>query len=270
MAKGEAYYLKHDNDAFTDPKIIKLRMKFGLESYALYWRILEILFDEPDNRLAVEQNTYDLISFDTRTNLSVEDVIRYMIDIELLSVDEETDELYSASLDRRVATMKGISESRAEAGRRSGEARKKKQRAKALLEQTRTLVQQEPNKKEEDQSISEEVINYLNTKAGSKYRSQTEATKRLIRARQKEGYEIEDFKTVIDKKFAEWKGTDMEKFIRPETLFGTKFESYLNQKIIAGKTNQGNNYQKPLPETYEDNPNDFTSLIKQRNSEGRS
>ena len=37
---------------------------------------------------------------------------------------------------------------------------------------------------------------------------------------------------VIDKKFEEWHGTDMEKFLRPETLFTGKFESYLNQKIV--------------------------------------
>ena len=40
---------------------------------------------------------------------------------------------------------------------------------------------------------------------------------------------IDDFKTVIDKKADDWIGTDMEKYLRPETLFGTKFESYLNQ-----------------------------------------
>jgi hypothetical protein len=39
---------------------------------------------------------------------------------------------------------------------------------------------------------------------------------------------------VIDNKVSEWKNTEMAKFIRPETLFGTKFESYLNQK--KGKT----------------------------------
>jgi len=45
-----------------------------------------------------------------------------------------------------------------------------------------------------------------------------------------DGYKLEDFQTVISKKCAEWKGTDMEKYLRPETLFGTKFESYLNAK----------------------------------------
>ncbi len=74
----------------------------------------------------------------------------------------------------------------------------------------------------------EKVVEYLNEKAGTKYRAGTESTARHIRARLKEGYTVDNFFTVIDKKVAEWKGTDMEKYLRPETLFGAKFESYLN------------------------------------------
>ena len=54
-------------------------------------------------------------------------------------------------------------------------------------------------------------------------------------ARLNEGYSLDDFKQVIEKKVNEWKGTEMEKYLRPETLFGTKFENYLNQKIAKKK-----------------------------------
>ena len=46
----------------------------------------------------------------------------------------------------------------------------------------------------------------------------------------KEGYKKEDFIGVIDKKYKEWKDTEREKYVRPETLFGDKFEAYVNQK----------------------------------------
>ena len=75
------------------------------------------------------------------------------------------------------------------------------------------------------------IVQYLNDVCGTRYRYQTKGTQEHINARLKEGYTVEDFKTVIDKKFEEWHGTDMEKFLRPETLFARKFESYLNQKI---------------------------------------
>ena len=82
-----------------------------------------------------------------------------------------------------------------------------------------------------------EIIDYLNLKAGTSYKATSKKTQTLIHARCAEGFSLDDFKTVIDKKITEWKGTEFEKFIRPETLFGTKFESYLNQKEGQPKTN---------------------------------
>jgi uncharacterized phage protein (TIGR02220 family) len=76
------------------------------------------------------------------------------------------------------------------------------------------------------------IVEHLNKSASTKYKSTTTKTQNLIKARADEGFTLEDFITVIDKKAAEWKNSDMEKYLRPETLFGTKFESYLNAKII--------------------------------------
>lgn len=82
-----------------------------------------------------------------------------------------------------------------------------------------------------DNFIIEQVVNYLNERVGSNYKSNTPKTRDKIKARINEGFVLEDFKKVIDIKFIEWKGTEFEKYLRPETLFGTKFESYLNQKV---------------------------------------
>ena len=79
------------------------------------------------------------------------------------------------------------------------------------------------------------IIDYLNSATSSNYRYQSKATQRLIKARLNDGFTVADFKEVIDKKVKEWKGTEMEKYLRPETLFGTKFESYLNQKEVVAK-----------------------------------
>ena len=73
------------------------------------------------------------------------------------------------------------------------------------------------------------IVDFLNFRAGKSYKPSTPKTSRLIAARLKEGFAFEDFAQVIDKKCAEWLGTEMEKYLRPETLFGTKFEGYLNQ-----------------------------------------
>lgn len=83
-----------------------------------------------------------------------------------------------------------------------------------------------------------QIVNYLNDVSNSNYRSSSKKTQSLIKARLNEGFKVEDFKKVIDNKCKEWKGTEFEKYLRPETLFGTKFESYLNQKIIKPKNNE--------------------------------
>lgn len=79
----------------------------------------------------------------------------------------------------------------------------------------------------------EEVIEYLNNKINASYRANTKSTVSVIMARLNENYTVEDFKLVIDKKSKEWLGSTMEKYLTPQTLFGNKFEQYINQKIIT-------------------------------------
>ena len=83
--------------------------------------------------------------------------------------------------------------------------------------------------------IIKDIVEYLNQRTGKKYRFGSSSTQLKIKARLNEGYTEEDFRKVIDIKTDEWKGTDMEQYLRPETLFGNKFESYLNQTPKKGK-----------------------------------
>lgn len=83
---------------------------------------------------------------------------------------------------------------------------------------------------QENDDFCKEVIDHLNAKIGSSYRSNSKKTKSLINARKSDGFTLDDFKTVIDKKTASWlNDSQMAKYLRPETLFGTKFEGYLNE-----------------------------------------
>ena len=75
-----------------------------------------------------------------------------------------------------------------------------------------------------------EIIAYLNEKTGKSFRDDSKDTRKHIAARIKEGYTKEDFFKVIDIKVAEWAGTEMDDYLRPSTLFSTKFEGYLNQR----------------------------------------
>lgn len=75
----------------------------------------------------------------------------------------------------------------------------------------------------------EEIVDYLNRKTSANYKSTTKPTQRLIKARWHEGYRLDDFKKVVDNKASEWQGdSKMWKYMRPATLFGSKFDDYLN------------------------------------------
>lgn len=81
-----------------------------------------------------------------------------------------------------------------------------------------------------------EIVNYLNEKTGKNFLHTTKKTKELIKARWNEGFRLEHFKRVIDIKTADWKNNKkMNKFLRPQTLFGTNFESYLNEEVTVQK-----------------------------------
>lgn len=110
--------------------------------------------------------------------------------------------------------------------------------------------------KEENNEIYINIVSFLNEKAGTKYKPTTGKTKSCIHARLQEGFTLEDFQIVIEKKCAEWIGTEYEKYLRPETLFGTKFESYLNAQTSAPASSMGKQQQKPKSEY-----NDFMAQL---------
>lgn len=120
------------------------------------------------------------------------------------------------------------------------------------IEEDRETEEDKKNNTEESQEKTEvykNIIAYLNEKAGTRYKHTTGKTRDCIRARIKEGFDLDDFKAVIDKKCADWLGDEkMERYLRPETLFSPKFEGYLNEKPRKA----GNNYGSDRKDTGND------------------
>lgn len=87
-------------------------------------------------------------------------------------------------------------------------------------------------KTEEFKEEIDTIIDFFNSVTGKTYRKTTKSIRQMIGARLKEHYTVDDFKTVINKKYSDWHNNpDMEMYIRPSTLFTPKhFEDYLNQE----------------------------------------
>lgn len=83
----------------------------------------------------------------------------------------------------------------------------------------------------------EKIVNRLNELSGASYWHDSKNTRSLIKARFNEGFTENDFMIVIEKMCYLWnkepkKGEkDMRLYLRPSTLFGNKFEQYLNMNV---------------------------------------
>lgn len=87
------------------------------------------------------------------------------------------------------------------------------------------------------------IVDYLNDKTGKRFEDKSEDTRRFIKARIDEGHTVEEFFRVIDNMVAKWKGDPkMDDYLRPSTLFGTKFESYLNVRMDLPQKNRFSAY----------------------------
>ena len=101
------------------------------------------------------------------------------------------------------------------------------------------IINTDSSNTQKEQLPYKEIIDYLNLKLGSKYKHDSQETRKHIRARFNQGFTLKDFYTVIDKKVLLWgKDLKMQAFLRPETLFSPKFESYLNEVVTQAKALQ--------------------------------
>lgn len=151
--------------------------------------------------------------------------------LEKFSVDENGD-YYSERMEKEIQKRNNYSKSRSN-NRKETHGETHEEHMKNISSSYEKHMETETEIETEKENINKEereIVDYLNQRTGKNYRHSSRATKDKIRARLNEGYTVDEFKRVIDVKAAEWMGTEQEKYLRPETLFGTKFEGYLNQR----------------------------------------
>lgn len=243
----DAYYFSHDSNARHDPKVLAMRSVYGAEGYGWYWMIIEMLREQPDYKLKIDKYTWNALAMQLQCDADA--VNRFASDCmnEFCLLNSDGEFLWSDSLLRRM-TQKDI---KSEKARKAAEVRWGKTNngkdssdsentsnnsiANAKQTQSKGNAIKESKGKESNVDINNNIVvivDYLNKKADTNYKPNNKKTKQLIKARLNEGFNVDNFEKVIENKVYEWKGTDYEKYLRPETLFGTKFESYLNQRKV--------------------------------------
>ena len=153
----KTYYFQHDFEAISDPKIQYLIAKFGGTGYALWWRIVEMLHQDENNKLPLREYVY--LSIDNQLHLkdgTSKEFINICIDIELQLLQTDGEYFWSERVLKNVGKMQELKEKRSSAGKKSAEKRTENQQVATSVEQTLTSVQQNPtkeNKRKENKYI---------------------------------------------------------------------------------------------------------------------
>ena len=250
MAESKKYYwLKLKRDFFKrhDIRIIE-EMENGKDYILFYLKMLLESIDHEGELRFSETIPYNekMLSVITNTNIDiVRCALKVFADLKMIEIFDDST-IYMAEVKKLTGSETEFAKKKREYRQKLLELKQNEDDVETKKDNVRQEIEKEleiekdkdidnnilsdkPTKKEKPYQV---IIDYLNERVGSKYRANNKSTQQHINARLKEGYSVEDFKTVIDKMCAKWKGTEYEEYLRPQTLFGTKFEGYLNSKGV--------------------------------------
>jgi len=238
-------WFKHDTDANMDAKLQEVLLDYGLEGYGLYWYCIELIAGKVDAEnltFSLEHDSRIIARNTGSTPQKVTEMMTRFVDLGLfqdngglitcLRLAKRLDKSMTSNPEMRLA-IDNMRKNHDSIRTQSGKVMQDKNR----LEEKRV----DKNRKDNINTPSDfsDVLDHLNLVTGRQFKTGNEITARL------KDYTVNCLKLVIDYKTREWKGTDMEKYLRPQTLFGkSKFEGYLNDarsNLPTGK--QSNTYQ---------------------------
>jgi uncharacterized phage protein (TIGR02220 family) len=240
MASGKKNYFRHSTNAFEDEKIQNAIALLGYEGYAYYFILLETLAKQCENEYKnpIRIHAQTLRTVWRKQTKSCKKVVEKLEQSGLFVVTK-----YPQS-SNKVVTKCQQSGNKVTTFNESFYEFSIPNLSKYMGKYQTKKSANTPNKKKEKEKkekeikikenvhsdLIAEIVSYLNNATGKKYSPKTDKTIRLINALLNKKYEYKDFTHVIDVKCQEWKNDDkMSQYLRPETLFGSKFESYLNQ-----------------------------------------
>jgi len=249
MAENRYYWLRLHEDFFSSKRIKKLRKIAGGDTYTIIYLKMQLMAIKRDGILeytGLEDSFAKELALDLDEdpeNVAV--TVNYLLSCGLLEMSNDREFFVP------YAVLNTGSEGSSAKRVRDYRERQKDQKSLHCNAPVTPALHERYGEKEIEKELEIEketiksgeavksVINYLNQRAGTAYKATSKKTRELVNARMNEGFTVEDFKTVIDNKVEEWGKPpkagekDMRIYIRPETLFGTKFEVYLNQRRVS-------------------------------------
>jgi len=251
--KKEALSFLHDSNASDDPKLIRLRLKYGWEAIGLYWALVERMRDNKGYKIKISDCDVIAVRLQPIKEIDIRELVDSCINEAISLFSSDGIYFWSDSLLDRMKKYDEWKKKKSEAGikgnnARWGELRKKKEKGKSVAAGSKSdctdvaANRREYNIKEDKiiefkriynsdvyVNVAVEVIKYLNGKTGKKYELMDEYADMIVE-RQREGSKLEDFIHVIDVKMEDEHFKDNPHFMAPETLFRQpNFSRYRNQ-----------------------------------------
>ena len=225
MTNGKKNYFRHSFKARNDDFICELINEFGVSGYYYYFALIEMCAEK------VDDSQHDTCKFFKRNliqglRLSTRKLNQFLDYLELKSKVSYT--LVDSTYEIKVHNLLKYFGSY-----RKNDAKKppkvKESKGKEIKINKNKNINTKKNLKSETDNLIAQVVDYLNLQTGKKYRKNSKHCKLIADRAAESDYTLQDFKTAIDNQIVAW-GDDvkMKKYIQPSTLFGNKFDQYLN------------------------------------------
>jgi len=233
-------WFKHDCDALHDAKVEKLVMKYGIEGYGLYFACVEIIAGNlgPDNFTFELEHDAEILAYKFKVDtLKVEEIMKYCVNLGLFELNGNN-RITCMKLAKRLdnttlqnpqlkETLSNLKQLKVSASRLDYKRLEDTREEKSIMSGKPDATPPKTVKVAEETAKVEEVIAYLNKRAGTHFKASTKAHAAHVKARLREGMTVNELKMAIVWCWSEWKDdAKMEIYIRPDTIFGTKCDGY--------------------------------------------
>lgn len=223
----DSYWFSHDSNAGRDIKLLKIQHIHSHWGKGVFWDVIEVLREQKDYKYPIDDSSLQILC----GAIYCQDFTRFKnwftdcVKVELFEIKDDL--FFSNSLIRRMKKW--------EKQKKNG-SKPKRSRIEAKAKPNRSIIEEDIiEEKSKEDNITREVIGFLNLTCKTDYRFEAKKNTTPIFARIREGFSLDQFKSVIVCKNREWSASEKyRKYLRPETLFGPKFEGYWNQARMEG------------------------------------
>lgn len=241
--KKDTFYFPHDYSCTNDPKIQALLGKHGATGYGVFWRLVEMLHEDPKHKLPLKKYIFDAVGSQLKVDPDlVLEIVEYLSDTcELFKT--EGDNFYSERVLENMEKRDAIREKRSFAGKKSAKIRSEKSTHVEQKPTKEKKVKESKVKESKDIIDFEKLLSFFNDTFNKRCKVFSSSVKSKFRSRLNDGYTQKDIAKAMKVCFSDnfhkennYKYCTLEYFSRPKTLDQYAFSENKQNKTYTPTT----------------------------------